>query len=147
MICVIRQKGELIIALRFLLDTDVIIWHLRGNEAVERLLKEIEQEQPIGCSSLSIFEIWSGVRQKEESLTQNFLSVLHKIPVDSKIAFRASEYWQKFKKQGITIGKIDALIAATAQLYKLVLVTYNKDHYPMEDISLYEPMPELSKFK
>ncbi len=118
----------------------VFIWHLRGNEMVEELLKKIEQEQPIGCSTLSVFEIWSGVRPEEEKGTQQFLSVLYKIPVDGEIAFRASRYWQDFRKQGITIGKVDALIAATAQTLNLVLVTYNRDHYPMTDITFYEPI-------
>ena len=49
-------------ALRFLLDSDVIIWHLRGHEPTEELLRAIEPEPPIGCSTLSVFEVWTGDR-------------------------------------------------------------------------------------
>jgi predicted nucleic acid-binding protein len=130
-------------ALRFLLDTDVIIWHLRGHEPTEELLEKLEVEQPLGCSTLSVFEVWVGVRPKEEEVTHQFLSVLYKIPVDGAIAFKAAEYWREFRGQGLTLGQADAIIAATAHVLNLVLVTYNRDHYPMKDIMLYEPMPQI----
>lgn len=130
-------------AFRFLLDTDVLIWHLRGHEPTEELLKELEPEQPLGCSALSVFEVWSGVRSREEEVTLQFLNVLYKIPVDEAIAFKAAEYWREFRRQGVTLGQADAFIAATAHVLNVVLVTYNQDHYPMKDIKLYEPMPQL----
>ena len=130
-------------ALRFLLDTDVLIWHLRGHESTEKLLKELESEQPLGCSALSVFEVWAGVRTKDEEATHQFLSVLYKIPADGAIAFKAAEYWREFRRRGITLGQADALIAATAYILDLVLITYNRDHYPMDDIKLYEPMPPV----
>ncbi len=130
-------------AFRFLLDTDVLIWHLRGHEPTEELLKELEPEQPLGCSVLSVFEIWSGVRAKEEEATHQFFCVLHEVPVDRPIAFKAAEYWREFRRRGITLGQADALIAATAHMLNLTLVTYNRNHYPMKDITLYEPMPRI----
>lgn len=130
-------------ALRFLLDTDVLIWHLRGHEPTEELLRELESEQPLGCSVLSVFEVWSGVRAEEEESTLRFLSVLHNIPADEAIAFKAAEYWREFRRQGVTLGQADALIAATANVLNLVLVTYNRDHYPMKDVKIYDPMPHI----
>lgn len=130
-------------ALRFLLDTDVLIWHLRGHEPTEELLRELEPEQPLGCSALSVFEVWSGIRAEEEEATRQFLSVLHKVPADEVVAFKAAEYWREFRRRGVTLGQADALIAATAHVLNLFLVTYNRDHYPMKDIKLYEPMPRV----
>lgn len=106
-------------------------------------MKELEPEQPLGCSALSVFEVWSGVRSREEEVTLQFLNVLYKIPVDEAIAFKAAEYWREFRRQGVTLGQADAFIAATAHVLNVVLVTYNQDHYPMKDIKLYEPMPQL----
>ncbi|MCD6507782.1 PIN domain-containing protein [Candidatus Poribacteria bacterium] len=103
----------------------------------------MEVEQPLGCSTLSVFEVWIGVRPEEEEVTRQFLSVLYKIPVDGAIAFKAAEYWREFRRRGLTLGQADAIIAATAYVLNLVLVTYNRDHYPMEDITLYEPMPRI----
>ena len=130
-------------ASKFILDSDVIIWHLRGHEPTEGLLRELEPEQPLGCSAISIFEVWSGVRPEDEESTHRFLSVLYQIPVDGNIALKAAEYWREFRNQGITLGQADAFIAATAHVSKSVLVTYNSSHYPMNDITLYRPMPQL----
>jgi len=128
-------------ALRYLLDTDVIIWHLRGHEPTEAILRAIEGEQPLGCSALSVFEVWSGVRSREEDPTRRFLETLHQVPADGPIAEAAAEYWRHFRHRGVTLGRADALIAATARVRDLVLVTYIRDHYPMGDVALYDPMP------
>jgi predicted nucleic acid-binding protein len=127
-----------------MLDSDVIIWHLRGHEPTENLLKELESEQPMACSAISMFEVWSGVRTEDRESTHRFLNVLHKIPVDGDIALKAAEYWREFRSRGVTLGQADALIAATVHVSSLVLVTYNSNHYPMKDIELYQPMPELA---
>ena len=130
-------------ALRYLLDTDVIIWHLRGHEPTEALLKEIEREQPLGCSAMSIFEVWSGVRPREEEGTRRFLEALYQIPTGGSVALVAAEYWRDFRRRGMVLGRVDALIAATARALDLTLVTYNRDHYPMDDIALYDSMPPM----
>ncbi|MBT4504061.1 MAG: type II toxin-antitoxin system VapC family toxin [Gemmatimonadetes bacterium] len=130
-------------ALRYLLDTDIIIWHLRGHEPTEALLQAIEREQPLSCSALTIFEVWSGVRPREEEATRRFLDTLYQIPTGGPIPLIAAEYWRNFRSQGITLGRADALVGATARALDLMLVTYNCDHYPMDDIALYDPMPSV----
>lgn len=127
--------------MKFLLDTDVLIWHLRGHEPTESLLEDLEAEQPLGCSTVSVFEVWAGVRRQEEEVTRQFLAVLYKVPVDGRIAYRAAEYWREFRGKGVTLGRVDALIAATAHVLGLVLVTYNRSHYPMEDVTYHDMMP------
>ena len=128
-------------ALRYLLDSDVIIWHLRGHEPTEAVLRQIGAEQPLACSTLSIFEVWCGVRSQEQVATRRFLEALHQVPPDGTIAMAAADLWREFRDRGVTLGRADALIAATAQTAGLSLVTYNRDHYPMGGVRLYEPMP------
>jgi len=125
-------------AFKYLLDTDVIIWHLRGHEPTREILETIKFDQPIGCSIMSVFEVWCGVRKKEQEITQQLLSQLNKIPIDNDIAVKAAEYWREFRAKGITLGKADAIIAATANILNLTLITYNRSHYPMNDIVFYE---------
>jgi len=125
-------------AFRYLLDTDVIIWHLRGHEPTEEILKSIEVDQPIGCSVISMFEVLAGVREKERTVTLQFLAPLNKVPVDGPIAIKAAEYWKELRTKGITIGQADALIAATANIMNLTLITYNRSHYPMDGVAFYE---------
>ena len=136
----------------YLLDSDVLIWHLRGHEPTVRLLRELAQERreeegegvsPLGCSVISVFEVRVGMRPEEEEATERLLSVLERYVVDESIAERAADYYRSFARQGIMLHIADLLIAATASLYRLGLVTYNRDHFPMEDVRLYEPMPEF----
>ena len=125
-------------AFRYLLDTDVIIWHLRGHEPTKEILKSIKIDQPIGCSAISVFEIWVGIRKKELEITHQLLNQLYKIPIDSIIAMKAADYWKEFRVKGITLGQADAMIAATANVMNLTLITYNRSHYQMDDITFYE---------
>jgi predicted nucleic acid-binding protein len=131
-------KGVMVMAFKYLLDTDVIIWHLRGHEPTEKILKAIEIDQPIGCSVISVFETLAGIRERELASTSQFLAPLYKIPIDGNIAIKAAEYWREFRAKGITIGQADAMIAATANILKLTLITYNRRYYPMDDIVFYE---------
>jgi len=139
----VARLERLTSVLRYLLDTDVIIWHLRGHEPTEAALRTIAADQPLGCSALSVFEVWSGVRSREEEPTRRFLASLHQIPTDGPIAVVAAEYWRDYRGQGITLGRADALIAATARVLDLALVTYNIEHYPMDDIARYDRMAPL----
>lgn len=125
-------------AFRYLLDTDVIIWHLRGHEPTEEILKTIEIDQPIGCSAISVFEVLAGVQEMNHIATTQFLAPLYKIPIDGNIAIKAAEYWREFREKGIIIGQADVMIAATANIMNLTLITYNRSHYPMDDIAFYE---------
>jgi predicted nucleic acid-binding protein len=137
----------------YLIDTDVLIWHLRGHRPTVRLLRELAQEGregeegegvlPLGCSVISVFEVRAGMRPEEETTTEQLLSSLERYPVDEAVARRAADYYRAFARRGVTLHIADLLIAATAALRRLTLVTYNPDHFPMEDLKIYEPMPEI----
>lgn len=128
---------------RYLLDTDVLIWHLRGHAPTEDLLRQIGHEQPLACSALSVFEVWCGALPQEQEATRRFLGALQQVPVDGAIGKLGADYWRDFRSRGVTLGRADALIAATARSLDLILVTYNQVHYPMDDVLLYESMPGL----
>ena len=76
---------------RVLLDTDVIIWYLRGRESVHAWVQEISRDGVPRCSALSVTEVVSGMRPKEESATREFLQALRVIDVDRGIAWHAGE--------------------------------------------------------
>lgn len=134
----------------YLIDSDVLIWHLRGHEPTVQLLRALAQRSreeeaasPLGCSVISVFEVRVGMRPEEKASTEKFLSALERYPVGDVIAQRAADYYRAFAKQGITLHIADLIIAATAAEYGLTLVSYNREHFPMEDIQVYKPMPEF----
>ncbi len=127
---------------KFLLDTDVIIWHLRGRKDVTRALSELQAFGVPSCSALSILEVQVGVKQGGEARTDLFLGSLTVFDVTKKIAERAALSVRKQRAKGITIDLPDAIIAATCMVYRLTLVAYNKKHYPFANLA-FHPLPIL----
>jgi hypothetical protein len=127
----------------YLLDSDVIIWFLRGKEEVVTLLKGLSKERLLGCSPLSIVEIKIGMKKGEENPTNLFFEAIKIWDINREIAELAADYIIHYKKNGISLDFVDAAIAATCKLKDLTLMTYNVDHYPMRDIRKYK-MPHLA---
>lgn len=119
-----------------LLDSDVIIWILRGRKETVKLLGEIAQVGIPSCSPISIIEVLIGVKPGEEELTCELLRSLQVIPIDRAIAEKAAEYIRKYQDKKHP-DFANAIIAATAVVHNLTLVTHNKRHYPMSEIRLY----------
>jgi predicted nucleic acid-binding protein len=119
---------------RHLIDSDILISCLRGKPTALTLIEDICREEVPAISSLSYFEIWVGVRPREEEAVFSFLSSLWSLPVDEPIAKQAAEYVRTYRKRGITLSSIDTLIAATARVHNLILVTSNTRDFPMSDI-------------
>lgn len=120
-----------------MLDSDIIIWCLRGRKDVVEIIRELEKEAVPSCSALSIIEIKLGAKKKEEEATNAFLDALQVFPVDKNIAILAAKYIKEYKTKGKTLDFVDAVIAATAVINDLSLVTYNTKHYPIAELRLY----------
>ncbi len=116
------------------MDSDILISCLRGKAENLALIEDICREEVPAISSLSCFEIWVGVRPREEEAVSNFLSSLWILSVDQPIAKQAAEYARVYRKRGITLSSMDTLIAATAKVHDLILVTSNTRDFPMPDI-------------
>lgn len=104
-------------------------------QLVERLAQE--SGETLGCSSLSILEIWAGTRPSEQARTATLLDALDVFSVDGAIAKRAAELLRTRRDAGNPREWIDALIASTALQYRLTLVTYNQRDYPYPALALY----------
>ena len=127
---------------RALLDTDVLIWHLRGRESTRRWIEELKAGGVPCCSSLSVTEIVLGMRPKEEAATRSLLEALDVIPVDRRVAWRAGELIRASAQHGVTLDFVDATIAATCITHGLILATYNVRHYSMPELESALPPPD-----
>ncbi len=112
-----------------LIDTDVMIDYLRGNEkAVSFLRKHADH---IALSSITAAELYAGVRNGAEEETLDALMALFRIiPVTGQNAKLGGLLKRTFGRSH-GVGLADAIIAATAQLENAELATLNTKHYPM----------------
>ena len=122
----------------YLLDSCVLIRHLRRHQPTTDLLSTLTLEGKVGIATISRTEIIEGMREHEREATMRLLDSLPAYPLDVSIADLAGEYIRRYRAQGITLDKPDAIIGTTAVLHGLVLVTYNQKHFPMPELQLYE---------
>lgn len=125
----------------YLLDTGILIRHLRGRKAVVRLLRGLGSKDRLAISAVTRAEIRAGMRQHEDRATRRLLARLETIPVDQEIADRAGDLIRRAHSQGRTLHLIDALIGATATQRGITLVTLNLVDFEGLGLSLY-PLPD-----
>jgi len=120
---------------RVLIDTDILINFLRGDEKTEEILGNLSQEHDALCSAITVGEILAGMRPQEKQKTYLLLKSLEVIPVTFEIAEQAGIWKFQFKSKSLELD--DCLIAATCSLSADQLLTENKKHYPMKEVSFY----------
>lgn len=124
----------------YLVDSDVLIAHLRGVPAARQWLREQRGAGPLATSAVSLAEITGGMRSTERHEVWRLLGSLRIEPVSELIARRAGEFRRQFRRGHNGIGIADYLIAGTAEVRGLELATLNVRHFPMFD-RLRAPFP------
>lgn len=115
----------------YLLDSNVLILHLRKDPEVVTLLTQWVTQHELYISVVTRAEILAGMRPREEKLTLNLLDSLTNLTVDRFIADRAGRLIYDYARRGLQVSFPDALISATALEHDLTLVTTNTQHFPM----------------
>jgi len=115
----------------YLVDSDVLIAHLRGVEAARAWLRQERAAGPVAISSVSVTEITGGMRSAERREVWQLLGSFRVEPVTSHAAGRAGEFMRTYRRSHNGIGIADYLIAGTADIRGLQLATLNLRHFPM----------------
>jgi len=76
--------------------------------------------------------------------TQKLLARFVTYDLDRTIADRAGDYIREYRAKGIALSVPDAVIAATAVVHSLRLVTLNVKDFPMPEVRLFPIPPELT---
>lgn len=128
----------------YLLDSNVLIQHLREHRPTTALLTRLALNAHLGIAAISRTEVLIGMRSHERERTLQLLNALACYPLEVAVADLAAELVRRYRRQGVMLDIPDALIAATALDQGLVLLTYNPRHFPMPELQLYAQMPPLT---
>ncbi len=117
----------------YLLDTDTIIFSLKGNAAVRKnLLFHINDA--IKISTITLMELYYGA-YKSKKVTGNLAKIktieqsLEIIPVGIEAAEIFGMLKSKLEKTGSRLDDFDLIIAACSLAHNLTLVTNNEKHF------------------
>lgn len=123
---------------RSLLDTsalsDVIQPEAKRSAAVaHNLVQYLRSHGRLTLSEISCYEILRGLRKKlavvQEKQFIEFCKRSELLPVNFDVLDRAALLWAEGQRQGITVDDSDLVIASTALLHGLPLVTANTKHF------------------
>lgn len=114
------------------IDTSVIIDHLRGSEPAKRLLTEgFSSNQRLAGTVLAKIEVLAGVRTGEEQATEGLLSQIEWIDVDEAIDDSAGALARRWLRSHPGVEVVDYVTAATVMRLDAELWTRNVKHFPM----------------
>ena len=118
-----------------LLDTDTLSEIIKGRDAgTQRAAREyLSRHHRLQFSIITRYEILRGLRAKDALAQMRAFDARCReslvLPLTDAIVVQAAEIFAALRKQGTMIDDADILIAATARVHDLVLVTNNLAHF------------------
>ena len=115
---------------KYIVDTDVIIDLLKGNELAKNLFLELSYNE-IYVSVITVAELLAGARNdKEIEIIKKLIAAFQVVDIDIETAIKAGLIKKEFNKSH-NIGLADSFIAACTMNINGQLITQNIKHYPM----------------
>ncbi|MBF0328896.1 MAG: type II toxin-antitoxin system VapC family toxin [Nitrospirae bacterium] len=117
----------------YLIDTDIIIYSIKGNSLVQKRFLQNEKI-PKAISVITYGELLFGAK-KSKNVDKN-LAIVYRIKelfpviaIDRAIMETFSDLKARIQKSGSIIDDMDLLIASTALTMNYTLVTNNEKHF------------------
>ena len=123
--------------MRAYIDSDILIWHLKGNVKALKFLKKINnaKEYELWIGAIQRAEVVFFMKPEEETATELFLAQFKTAPIDQKIVDTAGWFYRKWHPS-YAMDINDALLVAIAIETGGCIFTLNKKHYPMPDVNV-----------
>jgi tRNA(fMet)-specific endonuclease VapC len=117
---------------KYLLDTNIYIFYLKGKFNLDRKIAEISLKNCY-ISEITVAELKFGVENsqrvdKNKATLNTFLSQIQVLSISKALDTYAIEK-SRLRKSAILIDDFDLLIGATATTYQMVMVTNNTNHF------------------
>ncbi len=116
------------------LDSDILSYFFNGNKAVYEKIKDcIESNKKMAATCINYYEILKGLKYRnaeiKEKKFKEVIQYLDVVYLDNSAIETASDIYGDLRKNGVTIGDADILIASIVMRNEDTLVTNNVKHY------------------
>jgi len=117
----------------YLLDTDTLIYSLKGETAVMKNLRD-HYHDPLKMSVITLMELYYGAH-KSQKISSNLAKIktlelsFEIIPISEESAEIFGMTKAQLEKEGSSLDDVDLMIASCALTKNLVLVTNNVRHF------------------
>ena len=129
----------------YLLDTNILILALRQQPSALNLLQSFQREEAqLFISAITRAEIKAGMHPHEAQRTEFLLDAFITLDVNATIADLGGAWVYRYARRGVQLTIPDTLIAATAYVHDLTLVTTNQKHFPMPEVRCHPFTPSVS---
>jgi tRNA(fMet)-specific endonuclease VapC len=132
--------------LGFLIDSSVIIRYEREARSPEAVVAHFS-DVPSALSAITASEIIHGIhraqderiREQRQKFVEAILTNLPVLPFTLEIARAHAYLWADLQKRGQMIGERDLMIAATALVHSLTIITGNtREFQRIQDLKIVE---------
>jgi predicted nucleic acid-binding protein len=118
------------------LDSTVLIDHLRGRPAADRVERLAEAGDVTATTAVNVEEVVRGLRPGEEPAADSLFGGLVVLHIGLDEAKQAGTWRREFGARGITLSQADCMIAAAAVSAGARLATGNPDDFPMPGLDV-----------
>ncbi len=118
-----------------LLDTNIVILYLAGIEEVRPYVESTKYYSYISAITVTELLAKSDLSKSEQKLILGVISKFDVIDFDTNVAYAAADLKRKHK----SLKTPDAVLAATAHVHSLVLVSRDKNFKKIKEIKVEEP--------
>ena len=123
--------------MKYLLDTDTVIYYLKGRESVKQKIVDAGLNE-LSISIITLFELYYGAynsKNVQENIKRieklkNTITVLE---IDDSMFHQFGKTKSVLRKSGRKIGDFDLIIGITSLSKRLILVTNNTKHFQRID--------------
>lgn len=112
-------------------DSSVLIDILRNSEAATVALERASAKEFPHSSAVVRAEVLIGMRPKEEERTRELLDGVRWFPVGEAVAEEAGRLGRQWRPSHSGIDAASFIVAATANILRLPILTRNVKHFPM----------------
>ena len=119
--------------MRLVLDTSVLIDHLRGRPAAatDLIPSAIARGDELWSSYVVRAELLAGMLAEEETATRDLMRLVSWVEVDESISETAGALGRRYLRSHPGIEVADLIVAALVQELDAELKTTNLKHFPM----------------